>query len=140
MKAEKYAYQRTQYQNIFKETYWGHHVAANEDKDIIDARNSFVVEYDIQKTVNPPYYCSMYPNFDHVEFYRCKGGEAIIVNSPYIGATQRTDVDSVMDKLGFLKAEKMYDKSANTYIKHFSGVREMNIWLRTAGSRVSLSA
>ena len=134
---KKYSYQNTDYPNIFKNVYWGHHFFSDGDGVIAQARNKFIADFNIQKVITPSsLWCSyLSDGFDHKEYYRCSDGRALMVNSPYVGTFPSIDLDSRMKGLGFEKINKLYDKSADTYLKKFESIRDMNKWLKKSVCR-----
>ncbi len=121
----------TKYNNIFKTTYWGsfgvYEVEKNTLAQIIENRNTFVVEFNVKRHIH----LSKYPkwikrnvyrsptdpqnieNFDHVEVYQTANNDHVLVVSPYC-----RDKDDHFFDLGFEKYKPMYGCGATTYIKY----------------------
>lgn len=122
----------TKYPKIFDGSYWGNfrhnpNNLTDGQRTIIENRNKFVQDYDIKKRLDkPPQYVYIHfdrnhPNLrekhivlDHVECYLNKGGDYVIISSPY-DKTQ----DEKYESLGWIKVEPLYsiDNKAITYLK-----------------------
>lgn len=118
-------YDTTDYPNIYKQTYWGNfeykpgHFSATSE--IINNRNKFVKDYDIQKCVliKPEFIYEMvnrskYNYLDHVECYKANNGDYVLISSPY---TKNYDQDHLDD--GWTKIYQMYSscKHDSSYVK-----------------------
>mgnify|MGYP006291291231 CR=1 FL=1 len=138
LKGKSYA-QLTNYPSLFKYSYWGSFVCDDYDNDqrndlleIVNNRNIFVNEFDIKARItvrDVPYWANhdnamqQYINFgqyityfDHMEAYEIiKGKYYIIVSSPYSSVIHD---ETILDKSGFIPYKKLYNKRADTFIKH----------------------
>ncbi len=122
-----YCYEATAYPEIFSKVYWGHFKSI--DTDIIQNRNDFVKEYDIQRVnkklpiiLNNPSFCSS--KYDHFEMYETRSGGCVVITSPY-GALEECV------KFGFREIEKLYSKNAYTYCIELKNPTEMQKFNRT---------
>jgi len=128
IKTNKQFYKYTKYPNIYKKTYWGQfetikdRLYCNVDFNIINNRDIFVEEFNIDRKCkftkkffknNPKFkdYMSNEPNvFDHIEAYRDKNNDYVIVVSPY------GRCDEFLDDLGFTKLYNLYSHSSCSYV------------------------
>jgi len=114
----------TNYPKIFRTSYWG--AFEGEAKtDINDNRNDFVDVFKIQRYYRMPKYmlrkCSNLLNYhvnngvklDHIETYKTKDNQCIIVNSPYsVSPEEETKILAQ----GYIKYKPLYNNMATTYI------------------------
>ncbi len=101
-----YNYQKTKYSHIFIDTYWGGFEYRKEDDyEIIQNRNKFVKE---------PYR----DVFDHVELYRTKSKEYVIIVSPY-------HKPKLLLKMGFKEIYPLYKTCATTYYIKLQNKKEL---------------
>ena len=122
---------KTEYEKIFKECYWGHFKLRSDNEErnkiIFKNRNEFVKEFSIKKYIKD----SKYPFndkinhyylkiglFDHVEVYSTHNKEEIVlINSPYGTKLERQCIKkwNYMEKIGWKPYNCLY-LDANTYI------------------------
>jgi hypothetical protein len=116
-------YSKTNYPNIFKNTYWGkfnlldnnYHIS----EDIFLNRNNFIETNNIKSCVQKrPYYIEVELNklkkWDHIELYITNNNEYILVSSIY-----GNDYNDDYIKLNWSSTNKLYSIEAFTYIKIF---------------------
>jgi len=113
----------TDYPSIFNKTYWGA-FQGEPEKDIIENRNQFIVDWEIEKKYKLPKYMLRkwghlvdYNSnlIDHVEVYKTRNNTCVIVNSPYsIIPASKEEIEII--KLGYLKTYPLYNDMALSYI------------------------
>lgn len=99
------------------DVYWGNFTDSpyNSD-DIIQNRNQFLHEYNLERAGYSPLSAFDGVFFDHCETYKTKFGWVMIV-SPY-GESKAIE--------GFIEIYNLYCSYATTYVKFFNNKREMN--------------
>jgi hypothetical protein len=115
----------TEYPKIFKNVYWGNFDNKTDklEQNIIENRNNFVKEFEIVRVKNIPQKYHKYYNFekrynenkdffDHVEEYKTKNNDYLVICSPYYNQ------DELAKKLGYRKYKPLYSLGAFTYIKN----------------------
>lgn len=118
------SYNKTNYPNIYKHTYWGNFDYEKNKysitKNIIDNRNKFIEEYNVKIKKNPPQYISkeadrnLYRFFDHVEFYQNEKFYIIII-SPY---NHLNEIDlNKLKELEFQSIYQLYSINAFSFVK-----------------------
>jgi len=126
MKEEVKKYrQYTKYPKKYEGSYWGNFPAIPED-NIVENRNRFIKDYDINKFVKHmrlyrrkadkviiPYEKKTY--FDHYELYTINNSSFLLpVISPYNGASHREEI--IAD--GWSEIYPIYSNSAVSFIKY----------------------
>jgi len=110
----------TKYPDKFR-CYWGIHKYVKERQPIYENRNEFVEEFNIisykpggipEKLKHIFYFNNQNRQFDHVEFYKTKDNNSIIVHSPYTECYK----DWFLER-GYRVYKPLYSSSAITYIK-----------------------
>jgi hypothetical protein len=122
---------KTKYPKLFN-CYWGSANYSNNilgiTDEIIENRNKFVEEFDIQRLKEIPikldkylgnygfYYCQQPKNsyYDHVETYYTKNKDHIIIISPYCNGEE---VTNFFKKRGYIEYNKLYSTGATTFIR-----------------------
>tara|TARA_R110001592_G_scaffold51823_1_gene159231 strand:+ start:836 stop:1234 length:399 start_codon:yes stop_codon:yes gene_type:complete len=118
----------TNFNRIYKGSYWGGFKYKEENKEIIDNRNNFIVDYNIKKRVTQlpirrsqkhlgtnnriPNPKSVNSLFDHMEYYYTHDKQYVIIASPYNGNATMNDF---FDNLEFKKIYNLYYSNASTY-------------------------
>lgn len=113
---------KTNYNRIFKNTYWGGFEYTDPHYDnIIENRNKFVIDYNLRKICNTRrtqtfyYVFKKYVKLDHVEFYTTDDPDMILVlNSPYCVTEEQ---DQKLVEHGFKKIYPLYNNLAQSYVK-----------------------
>lgn len=126
---------RTEYPNIYVNSYWGKFQSEPEINIIIN-RNDFIKEFKIKKYASRvPAYVSKYTDknhkgykswhsIDHREYYITHDGDWIVLNSPY-GDIPEED-KALFSILGWEKYKKMYSDHATTYVLRIPGFKEQS--------------
>jgi hypothetical protein len=125
MSVKNYYCNMTEYPKIFKNVYWGNFDNETDklEQNIIENRNNFVKEFEIVRVKNIPQKYHKYYNFekrynenkdffDHVEEYKTKNNDYLVICSPYYNQ------DELAKKLGYRKYKPLYSLGAFTYIKN----------------------
>lgn len=120
-------YERTNYPDIYRKTYWGMGERENMDGAIIDNRNRFIRDNNIYKCLKgiylPKYlqrmtgkkngeYCNNM--YDHVEYYKTRDNVYMIISSPY---NRDVSLDDCYEKVGWKKIYNLYTMDSTTYVK-----------------------
>lgn len=128
-------YQKTNYPKLFKNTYWGDSPIDNEfinydgthsNRD--DIAEKFCIKNHIETTSIFPVFSSgnFYPWIDHIEFYRLKDGRFMLLNSPYIGALNGTEVaKEKLSSIDFIDVLPVYCMSAQSMVMFFLSKKEI---------------
>lgn len=127
MKQYEKWYTLTQYPEIYEQVFWGCSYNFNNAMHIIDNRNRFMVDYNIQDVI------SVYAlptdirirehfqdrterlkRFEHLEVYRTVDNGILCICSPY-ESIEEENIELLV--LGWKKIYPLYDDGANTYMK-----------------------
>jgi len=126
MRALRYS-NLTEYDPIFKNSYWGNFQLKSEVDigEIVRNRNKFAKDFSLKAYHSNPRPTQNCPLFDHCELFKCLKGYVYIV-SPYL------EFDKTAEMLGLKKYLKLYADNATTYIREFSSKIEFNRFLKEA--------
>lgn len=127
-------YELTNYPDIYNKCYWGHFPLRPDSniKNQIVNRDLFITEYNIKGyNSKPPRYVQDECNrnfsvghqrpFDHVEFYKNKNNEHVVITSPY--GVEDCEKHEYLIENGWLEIMPMYTPSARTFMKVFKPKR-----------------
>jgi len=130
---KQYVYEKTRYPKIFEKTYWGHPYYEPSKEQlpdyIFENRNKFVedlqiVRYEGLRTV---YYDAAVGGSKHVEAYRDKDKNIILLNSLYETPSEAPRVTPTRE---WQQYAPMYTNRTNTYIVKFKNVADVRLYLK----------
>ena len=120
-------------QDLYSYTYWGNFDVNESSKRhvvngiIIKNRDDFIYKYDIKEHINRPVSIGSFVSFglnskmkqffDHVEIYKNKNNEFVLITNPYNYNISYYRESIFMENFGFNKIYNMYSPDSNTYIK-----------------------
>jgi hypothetical protein len=117
----------TNFPKIFTKCYWGGFREETKDiSEIVENRNRFALEFNIEKFVDGSRPQNGLGLFDHCELYKCKAGFVYII-SPYLEVP-----DEILARFGFRNNDPLYYANAYTYLKEFETKVEFNRYLKDA--------
>jgi len=115
--------QYTDYENLFRNTYWGQYTAEPPASNIIENRNRFVNEFSVKTKVNsaPKYVKNHYwdgpglrnSKTDHIEVYKTKENRYLIINSPSIPENNIRDLEND----DWILTDNLYSNSTTSFYK-----------------------
>jgi hypothetical protein len=134
-------YAATKYPEIYKNVYWGwfNTNSAKPNDEIINARNKFIEDNGIVKSTD--YKCltafSEHDyNFDHLECYRAKDGQILVVCSIYDKNLDKDDSQYHFPvKVGFKIHQDLYSESTTTYLQIFDNLKQLQVYCRNLNSK-----
>ncbi len=126
----KPAYARTDYAELYRDTYWGDCRSAEQVPGAIIAnRNAFARTWRLRKPSNariPPFsICGADYDFDHPEIYRDNDGGCVVLCSNYGRALPPA-------AMGMREVAPLYVVGARSFAVRFRGLREMRAAFRAA--------
>ncbi|MDF7809664.1 hypothetical protein P4E94_19655 [Pontiellaceae bacterium B12219] len=117
----------TDHVKLFTKCYWGGFREEPEEMtEVVQNRNRFVSEFQVEKFVNGSRPQNGLGMFDHCELYKCTEGFVYVI-SPYCEI-----LDEVIERFGFRKYNPLYSTNAYTYLKEFETKVEFNRYLKEA--------
>jgi hypothetical protein len=129
-------YEKTNYPQLFKKTYWGTFNAdtdPNYSSKIVANRNLFVENYKIISVLEPKdrdvvrNSCDL---FDHDEYYKTRDGKVVLLTSPYPNRFQNPSLVTLAERLGFKQVFDLYCEKADSYIRFFDSVKDFHIFIK----------
>ena len=106
--------------------YWGNFVYGDKNPGITDQiianRDVFAKTYSIARSVQYKNTGCLYENwlFDHIELYRTRTSQVIMVVSPYCSETNKVKLQN----LGFSICDPIYHTAATSFVQRFDGRRD----------------
>lgn len=122
------------YPKVFASTYWAGF--KDHEPEIIENRCFLYHQYEIKGRLR--YGCAhgMHKDhviFDHIEFYKLKDGNILMLTSPY---APEEKTKPIAKSVGLDKIYPVYALSANTYVRVFLDKWDLKAWGKQIGLTV----
>jgi len=130
---KKFAYQETNYPEIFKNIYWGMFEAREFPQEIYNNRNKLIEEFNILKAHSgQSFHKFFHPDLDHKEVYLTKENKVILLYSNYNeNMVVPSNYDGTVLLSGFHEHVRVYHPRAVTCIKVFKNPKAFREYCRS---------